>query len=672
MKYKAAKLERKKLTILIALVFLSIVTTLITASYVIFRIEADANHKTVSSQQTNEISQQQDLFRLTFETIEADLNLLAGHNDLSHLINTYDKDKKTHLVALQDELFHFIDHKKTYDKVRFINMAGDEVIRVNNEQGKARIVPPEELQNKANRYYFDTTLNLKRNQIFISPLDLNMERGEVESPQKPIIRFGLSIYDQHGNKQGIFVLSYLAENLLHSLKLNAKTKDHHLLLVNADGYWLKAISPKEEWGFMYKEKENEVMAMKFPLAWKKISTQESGQFVNNKGMFTFNSIHPLSNQLNTSTNFMHYQVLSNNYVWKIISFHPLDKLVAHKNATLKRYIWMNIFLILVLAITFFSFFRLKLKALDSRRALKEKDALVHNVVKTAFDGIVTINAYGVITSFNPAALAMFGYEKHEVIGENIKLIIPSPHHEKHSYYLARYIKTLEPHIIGIPRELEGVSKSGEKFPIELCVSAKESDDEWLFIGMIRDIRERKAMQEKLERMATTDDLTQVYNRGFFSQQLKHELNRATRYNQKLSLILLDVDWFKSVNDEFGHPAGDAMLVTIARAAKKMSRDIDFVTRYGGEEFAIILPETDQENAFICAERLRKEIAGITVVYDGNRIQRTISIGVACLSAPYPKDIDHFIKMADDALYHAKKTGRNKSVVWTQALNQRAN
>ena len=174
-------------------------------------------------------------------------------------------------------------------------------------------------------------------------------------------------------------------------------------------------------------------------------------------------------------------------------------------------------------------------------------------------------------------------------------------------------------------------------------------------------REATLAQEMMAEMATRDQLTGLYNRRYFMETLERELAKARRYATALTLCMVDLDHFKNVNDSYGHSAGDSVLSGIGRLLNEGARESDFACRYGGEEFVIILPSTDLEGARNVCERLRKSVEEALFEYDTMRIRITISIGMTEYSPSDDSSLSDLIKMADDALYQAKREGRNRVV-----------
>ncbi len=174
-------------------------------------------------------------------------------------------------------------------------------------------------------------------------------------------------------------------------------------------------------------------------------------------------------------------------------------------------------------------------------------------------------------------------------------------------------------------------------------------------------RQLEEINEKLERMSMTDGLTGIANRRALEERLKDMFEHSLRLHEPLSVVMCDIDRFKSVNDTYGHQAGDDVLKQFAQVLDKEAREIDKVGRYGGEEFMLLLPGTVLDAAVTFAERVRHSIESHTFEFEGGTLKRTMSCGVA--SWPHPKiaQTDGLIKAADDALYVAKKTGRNRVI-----------
>lgn len=177
--------------------------------------------------------------------------------------------------------------------------------------------------------------------------------------------------------------------------------------------------------------------------------------------------------------------------------------------------------------------------------------------------------------------------------------------------------------------------------------------------IVQDISLRKEVEQMLVAMAHTDSLTGLANRGHFLGLAKQELARSLRYNKPLSVLMLDADLFKSINDRYGHTVGDTALMKLADVCRETLRAVDLVGRLGGEEFAVLLPETDHAMAVEVADRLRKAIADSRVPLErGLPLKFTVSIGVASL-ASRDDNLDVLLNKADTALYEAKNSGRNK-------------
>jgi diguanylate cyclase (GGDEF)-like protein len=177
--------------------------------------------------------------------------------------------------------------------------------------------------------------------------------------------------------------------------------------------------------------------------------------------------------------------------------------------------------------------------------------------------------------------------------------------------------------------------------------------------LINDLLQKRGEIESLRQQVGRDSMTQLNNHQRFNDLLDQEISRSIRYKAPLSVIIADIDFFKSINDTFGHLAGDMVIKAVGESLKKELRESDHIARYGGEEFAVILPETSLKGSLKVAERLRVAIESLKVVYENKKINFTMSFGVAELSINANISRKELIKNADSALYRAKQQGRNR-------------
>lgn len=179
----------------------------------------------------------------------------------------------------------------------------------------------------------------------------------------------------------------------------------------------------------------------------------------------------------------------------------------------------------------------------------------------------------------------------------------------------------------------------------------------------------KMIKDKLERVSTTDDLTGLHNRKYLQERLEEEISRSRRYGTKLSCILFDIDYFKVVNDMYGYEWGDILLKNIANKLSAMARKEDIVTRYGDEEYLLVLPNTSEENAFLFGERFRREVEKMEFIPAGEEEAHKITISGGISTYPCMPDVEEdantVIRYAEHALYNAKHRGKNKIVQFSQ-------
>lgn len=198
-------------------------------------------------------------------------------------------DDGTNNYADVEKLWLAFSNRRTlYDQIRFIDMEGEEIIRINYDPDGSLLVDQADLQNKKDRYYFTDTMKLKKDQIYISKLDLNVENDVIEDPIKPMLRISMPYYNSKGEQKGMIILNYLAGDLLKQIKKIATVSNGNLSLINADGYWIyDSEEPKNNWAFMYEDQMNISFNNRYQEEWKTIKEKDSGQIINKNGVFVF-------------------------------------------------------------------------------------------------------------------------------------------------------------------------------------------------------------------------------------------------------------------------------------------------------------------------------------------------------------------------------------------------
>jgi len=294
---------------------------------------------------------------------------------------------------------------------------------------------------------------------------------------------------------------------------------------------------------------------------------------------------------------------------------------------------------------------------EKSRALVESELKYRTLVEQSLEGILIIQD-GLIKFVNPTLLKILNYDEKETLGKDILRFLYPDSRDLLSENL-RKLYDRKP--FESPLELRMVHKNEEGIYMETLLTLIQYKDNPAILITLRNITERKKAEAELKRLVITDDLTGLYNQRYFYTQLTKEVERAKRHNRPLSLLLIDVDLFKEFNDTYGHWEGDFVLKKIGELLMKNVRDIDIAFRYGGEEFTVILPETNHEDAMIVAERIRKAVAQ-TLFYpftlDGQPdiVSKTVSIGTT--EFHQEDTLKSFLKRADNAMYQAKKSGRN--------------
>ncbi|MDJ1184551.1 sensor histidine kinase [Roseofilum casamattae] len=290
----------------------------------LYQIQTSLIYREITEIERELIAEKSERLSEHFREVRADLLILSQQGELQPIL---DPQSDRPIVeqfqgALAQEYLIFAREKQVYDQIRALNLQGKEQVRVNLNRGQPTIISGNKLQNKSHRYWFHATLNLSEGEIFISPLDLNVEFGQIEQPLKPTIRFSTPVFDSSATMRGMVVVNYLADRFLQELSTHLSYSES-MWLLNDRGYWLKSTQPEDEWGFMYEdERRNLTLAKTLPQTWAQINQAERGQFQTAEGLYTFTTIYPLQKWHKRDT-----------YQWKLVTHVPTDILQSYSRET---------------------------------------------------------------------------------------------------------------------------------------------------------------------------------------------------------------------------------------------------------------------------------------------------------------------------------------------------
>ncbi|MCT4607224.1 MAG: diguanylate cyclase [Marinisporobacter sp.] len=477
--------------------------------------------------------------------------------------------KEESLEHLTMVFFYFSKTNKQYDQIRFINEDGYEVIRINNKGGKPEIVKNKDLQYKGNRYYIKEAKKLKKEQMYISPIDLNREHGKIEKPMNPMMRLVMPIYHENTLK-GFVALNLKINYLLKDIENGKKRSTYkNVMLINEDGFYIMHPDQEKEWG---------------------------GKVDYNTGE-NFKKDYPNYLELYYATDLKMMEKKEN-----ILSWNPVKILKGRdKNLCVAVFV--------------------EKKDYNSPLSLFTKEWLLQMFVV-----LILVIIAGIYISD----------------------------------YLSRPI-------IKLTRAVEKIGKGN--FDVDIDIDTKDEIESFayevkkmsfelknMYHNMEILVKERTEKLEnahlKMKKMANTDSLTGLYNRHYFNQYIEKEEERIRKEKRTLVIFIIDVDKFKYINDFYGHNVGDEVLKEVAKILKASVKKGDTVVRYGGDEFLIVVSNTEQERGNHLMKRMNKHIKE----WNENTkiLQHELSLSVGAAEYNGEGSILEIIKIADERMYENKK------------------
>ena len=502
--------------------------------------EAGQVEHTVRERETGRALAFSRLFGDDFKAVISDLEMLSANEDLTDYLN---EQRPESLARFARNALHLSQLAGIYDQVRFVDDRGQERVRINLADG---IVTDGQLQNKGDRTYFKTASSLGPGQIYLSPLDLNVENGRVEFPVKPVMRFALPVFDRAGNKRGILIINLLGSHLLSRFEQIASAYKHRLRLLNAGGWWLRAQRPEMEWGSQLPEAAAFNLARTAPGLWKNVSTQTQGQLAYEGGLFSWQRVAPSQ----SITSHLHATTEPGDDFLIIASQFSAEE-------------WRAAFIglrqsFLVLGGVLLGIITIGAGVIGARQRttarLRAADEMRSAIVRTANVAVISVNSEGIITSFNTTAERWLGWSADELVGK----FTPAIFHDKaelisHAKELSsKFGVEIEPgdaitqSVIrtGRPDEAEWtyIRKDGTRFPVWLSVNSLRNENGVVtdFFGVASDLGDRKRAEQALrEAFEAAQESARLKSQ--FLANMSHEIRTPMNGVVGMTGLLLDTN-----------------------------------------------------------------------------------------------------------------------------------
>ena len=479
--------------------------------------------------------------------LRTDILFLASEVELFY--NT----EEAHFMTLTASLFQkYASVIHVYDQIRYIDNSGEEIVRMNLQNDSACIVPDSQLQNKGNRYYFNETMQMEGREIYVSPIDLNMDNGQVQVPYKPIIRIGINLYDRNSEKIGILITNFKAVSLINIINKSNTRNSSNKYLLNKDGYYLIGPDSTQEWGFMF-GKSDAMFQKQFIQESEIISNHENGIFTSSNGLFVFSTIHFVPT-LTEQNKYLHS--------WKLISHISSDKVFNRTMRYFKRgFIYaLGISMVIILLLWILS--RNIYQRQKAQQALENSNKALEEIVRTK-DKFFSIISHDLRSPFT----GIIGYS------HMLKSDLDSYTKEEVIQFISSINKSAENTYKMLDNLLQWARvQSGTMAPVPEDFELKE------VLDMIQASFETTLVKKQIVFDYNCDKAIVVFADKMMVKTVVHNLiSNAIKFTQKGGAVSIDV---KSVNDTISIMVTDTGIGMDKQAIAKLFKVDSIVSTKG--------------------------------------------------------------------------------------------
>jgi len=650
--------------------FVPVIVLAIAALVIVFVHEERRARSATEAREGQLVAVAAAVIRARLEVPKQDLLYLSELQDVGQLLGG-DSSARTRVGS---DFEAFVKEHRDYGQLRILDASGREIVRVDRTPTGARLVPSQDLQQKGNRYYFREAIRDGWGQVYVSPLDLNVEHGQVERPPKPTMRFATPLYDSLGVKRGVLVLNVLAAPILQELRQLGRSSRGRFWLVNRDGYPLLAPSAHDEFGFMFPGSGANSLAVLAPQLWSWLRAHSAASGVVGDALVTELRLcgkdadcGPGSASEGLAARRLPFT--APDQPWTVFTkvtpgvFYAGGLLAWHY---LPIYaVFAILALIAALSGRAASKLSTALRTLRHReQALRESEQLFREFagnIPEAF-WVREVGSDSILYA-SPAWTQITGKAQVGTLSEMLSLVHPDDHQRAVEAARAGRHGGLDSDLRIVRPDQSVRWLHVRTFPIR-----DQAGTVYRVAGVAEDVTQYKEAQERILQIARYDHLTDLPNRSFFYESLKRIL--AHDAQGVVGILFIDLDRFKLVNDSLGHAMGDKLLQQVASRLLSCVRTRDVVGRLGGDEFAIVLPLLQRaDHAGGVAAKVLGALS-TPFVLEEQEVYISASIGITV----YPgdsTDADELLRFADAAMYRAKDDGRSTYRYYTAEMNAQA-
>ena len=579
-----------------------------------------------------------------FEDIKSDGNIILNSSEIKAYVGN------SAAALNRDELkrifSNMMTNKKIYDSIRFIGVDGYEKVRVNNAANGTTLVTDSVLEFKGDQTYFEEGMKLNFGEIFISPMDLSMNGGEVETPVKPVMRLVLPVFNDQNERQGILVLNYLAKNMLDQIENDSKSNmDMKILLLNDEGYYLLSENSNKDFSFVYADQQGGSFSQENPEIWQAILNNGSGYFDDGKDLYFYTPIYPLEGYRN-----LH---------WVLVGAAPLDVLGVFSNEDNRTIVLIAALLILILGIISLVVSWLLL----IKKEASSREKITDGIFKNSKEGIMIMDAEMRIVYINKAFSTVTGYTEDEVMGRK-PIDFKSGGKLREIYSNIWKTVNEEGNWQG---EIVDERKDGTTYPKYITISKifdSKSDTLSNYLEVVEDLTKIRITEETINKIKHYDEVTGLPTQMLFETKTREFVKQYDR----MAIIVLQVTNFNALYDNLGRKSGNLLIKEVSRRIQTFLKDQELLGRLFKDQFVIArINSSDKLEMGHLVDKMMTYLKE-PIEIENEKVYLNVAVGIAVFPED-SADLEKLVEYGNIAKNYALQTGDNTYVFYEKEIKE---